>query len=279
MATTRMLNGIYNQIRSIKNTLQDDKKVEKINWYEKTGVIINAILAFFTLVALLLSYLANETSKNALAYAQEKDAKDNLADSTRNHKLDSTNKAYTDSVIRINRDFANAALKQAKAQIKSGEEIHEQFDISNKPFLQLTRIDIKRLLVGKPIAIDISVDNFGKYPAKIIEGKYLAVTKHNVPDFREAFTQGIGLSSPVNSYIINNNPLHIWIEYPAKNLSITQDYKLKNGEIYLYLFGFFRYQNLTANTRGIYKFLVKIDPVNDFYYYLINENEVDNSRH
>ncbi len=148
-------------------------------------LVVTSILAWYTY---RLYKNASEDSKTARqsAYAANNSAiiAQKTLDTTR--KYDSISLVKQQKAIDDNNASSQLAFKRANKSLtfqdSSLKETQKEFEIENRPLIQITHIKLVTFEIGKQVEVDFNVTNFGKQPARIINNKHvLALGRKDVP--------------------------------------------------------------------------------------------------
>lgn len=146
--------GINNQYGENNNRNSERKREKR----ELAAIIINTVLAVFTVWAIFLSKDSIRTANNTLAYAKHRDTLNDLTrrnrDSTDSIKY-SIDTAKTNNSIRISN-------KSAEASIRALKDNKEKFIIENKAVIYVDTLYIEGMNPNKPIKWAIVFKNYGK---------------------------------------------------------------------------------------------------------------------
>lgn len=258
------------------------------------GLILAGIIFYYTYL------LFKETQRSTNAAVASAEAAQNTykeqhyndsvllyIDSVRNHN-DSINDAIEASELHI-KDSINTAYNKAQfalqqastqAQIEALREESRRFEVENQPFLQIAGdvIRFDTMQVGKSLTVSITVDNLGKYPAKILSfasSIFADNIRVNYKDVEPVIRFNRDkISLPFDQYITNTKPL-VLKSYGSVVMSDSQYKGLKTGAYKIYVTGFMKYGNLLNNKLMIYKFSLEINfqEKHQGFTFLKNENE------
>lgn len=176
---TKALKNIGKQIRRYNDAQEKEKPIPKHEMYgnrsERISVIVNSILAAFTLVAIWLTFKANQTSIDALSYAKHKDSLDNIEQGKRDKVAEIeriANRTYVDSTLAISTQSVDAAKKSSQIAEKALNETKRSYEFSReaaikeiRAYVVLDIINLKNFSPDSLIWAEISFTNVGKSPA------------------------------------------------------------------------------------------------------------------
>jgi hypothetical protein len=261
--------------------MEGQESRHKTPWTDKGSFWINVVLAIGTWAVFWLALRqtnvaesaiaradsANAISKASLEYARWKDSTDRVESKI----SDSLNDARLDSSLGIGQKNADAATKSANALKLSIDESKRQFSIINSPYLQFSGMNFENYGTKKPIHLSVEIANIGKYPARVIGGKWVASTRVTPPDFKSVYKTGEPIKA-INYYATASSPIKLSM-YMEKALSINQFEKLEAKEFFFYFWGYIEYINLSDNTKKVYKFFLRTVPSTMEGDFIINDNE------
>jgi len=221
------------------------------------------LFGFFVNVGLLIAtfFILNETRKSVqITFDALSDAR--ISDSLNRvyqQEINDTAKARSDKEFKLREQSLDAQIQSLKTQIS-------QFVKVSEPFLKVTKFE-----KYQPPKYVYKVANLGSYPVKIIAAKYFVTIRRTPPNYSEIYT------APPNIDELNDN------KYVTRELSnqyglnmtrpLTSDEyeEHKKGEAYIYLCGYYRYQNPVTKNIKFYRFLVELSTAGGVTY-LKNDN-------
>ena len=232
------------------------------NRISRISMYVSCALGGFTIVALLLNaWAVHEATRAAdaadstvsiyrasMKWDSTKDAKASFADSVRFQKQFDLNKNTADSQIRI--------MQGTLA------ETRKQFGIEKMPYLQMTHPTMDTLEEGRPFTITFTIENFGNYPAKILDYRMMGgaydkpITEKQIKEYDSGFTSKDTFL--MNTYVIKESPLK---GRYGDTVALTKDQIniIKILKLRTYLIGYFRYQNLITKQVLLYRFTIEIE--------------------
>ncbi|WP_291123010.1 hypothetical protein [Flavobacterium sp. UBA6046] len=222
------------------------------------SVIVAAILAYFTY---RLYSIASEDSKTANISALAADNSAKIAQKT----LEATNKYDLASLIKQqkaiddNRKSSQLAFDRANKSLtlqdSSLKETQKEFDIENRPFIQVSDINVDTSSNKYNITVKCNLINTGKQPAQIISAK-TAFIYSNEPNFSD-FTNLKVNQHETGAYITNGmlSPITFYGKEDTPIIYITY---VKKGKCYIYLLGEFIYRSVGTHKKYNYKFDLRI---------------------
>lgn len=225
--------------------------------FQIIAIAINATLAWYT-----AKLYKQATSQSESAQISANAAKDAVAQYRRANDLarevfDSNNHASAQNL--------SLGERSLQAQIGSVKTTEKDFEIANTPFLQVyCTVDTVR--EGKPMKLKVKLENYGNYPAKIIDYKQTvgAFPPDSIENFQkiQAVYQGKNDTTPLlNQYIVKGEPYEGSIGGDSAN-TLTKDQMQcieKNKGMIMYYIGYFRYQNLVTKHIRLYKFRLEME--------------------
>lgn len=238
-------------IQVIVNVPKEENKTAIIaNRIAIIGTFINLALAGLTYLLFIKTGEANKTSMQSLEQAQKaveqaKRAND-IADS--NFRLSVIAAKSNDEISDANFKLSTQSLN---AQIKSFQETQKQFEIENKPNLQIGGINIDSI---SRLKISFNIRNFGKQPAKIFSISSALVYTNN-PNLTNAKYE---VAKSFNSFVPQDGYVPFSISAGEKILNEQQIILLKNGNYFVYIIGECKYLNTVNLQKRSYKFNYRI---------------------
>jgi hypothetical protein len=154
---------------------ENNKPQKRANFISWVAVGVNAVLALFTYLLFLQnsdaigeSKRANTISQNALDDSRFNDSINRRTDSLRNisDSIKDDRGRIKDS---LTIDLANKSLG---TQISSIKETQKQFEIENRPLMQIADLIIDTIGDEKVTVIRCNIVNMGKFPAKVFSAKF-----------------------------------------------------------------------------------------------------------
>jgi hypothetical protein len=264
-------------INLIVNLPIEDKRPQKqanlIGWI---GIGINLILAFVTYLLFLKTTEANQTSQDAVKEAKRANDISEQSRITQNTKdsNDAVRDIISDSLSKIKDSMSqDLSRRSLQAQISSIKETAKQFEITNRPYLQVVNPEFRSLVIGKPLEMTYRVKNLGKYPVKIIQGKVTVISSSEIPAFSVLFDNQGKSGQVLNSYLITDES-SVFDAYGANNVSQAEFDNIVSDKANVYLLGMMVYENLVTGDMVAYKFILKKNMNDDFPLYIYTEHEV-----
>ena len=225
------------------------------------GTIINIVLAGLTYLLFQKTIEANKTSQSSLIEAQKavdqaKRAND-IAES--NFKLAQISSASSDSISNINIDLTK---KSVTTQIASIEKSQKEFELENRPLVQVGDIKIDSIGADKETVVSFKIVNMGKFSAPVTYGKFnLSVGK------KELSTQEIDKIIKNLEWEEINTPISkettIGQIMRVRPLSDFENKKYQDGVGFIFLIGEIKY--VSFGTKNIYSttFVFRVNKIRD----------------
>jgi hypothetical protein len=158
------------------------------------------------------------------------------------------NEQYNNEVFRLN-------SRAMELQIKSLKETQKEFEIENRPLIQVAPVRIDSVSAASKIVVYGIVNNFGKQPAKIIYMNIKSVYSE-LRDFSD-FASFPKKEINVNMYIAGNSNFPISLRHdniePEERVN-----KMLNGKAFEYFIGEVKYINTVTNKTMLYRFSFRI---------------------
>lgn len=175
---------------------------------------------------------------------QQRTFKENNADGIKRNKIDSEN--------------SQSAAKSIDAQINTLNETQKEFDIENRPFIQIIDIGFDTLASGKNVVISYNIRNYGKQPVKILNSKIQVIywySRGKPPVSNEGYSNQI-----INSYL--GGGVNFGIKTNTMLLTKTDSVAIKNGIRVFYINGIMPFRNVVNNKESKYLYTYKVYYIN-----------------
>jgi hypothetical protein len=263
-----------------KQSSYNSKETDPKEGFENTktrkwqpGDWINLSLAIFTAGLFAITTLSTIITKRAIdksdstnkeyldrmkqfAEASDTSAKAAIrADSISNEILKLSEKSFENNKEETKKIYQFDSANLSKQQ-NSINESEREFELENRPYLQIDSMKLSTFKVGKNVAVSFSIINVGKFPAKLLDAKYYIDygAKKTENEIDTAIYQS-DLST--NDLVSNQTPLPLtFILY--KKVLTQEEYdkildveRLYYNEKYVYLAGKIKYCNF-LNSKEVY---------------------------
>jgi len=152
-------------------------------------------------------------------------------------------------------DFINKQEKGINAQINAIKTNQSEFEIENRPFIEIGNITIDTPAVGKIMTSSASIGNGGKQPAFIISAAYGFVSS-----FDSNYTSMENIPAQpdiINDYLPNNETIPIQSSADIPISQMAFDY-VNGKKLYVYFRGKIKYRGLVKNKIYKFKFIYRI---------------------
>lgn len=245
----------------IKKTVR--RKTEKWNKADKismAGFIVNFVMAILTFAALWVGYnslkFSIESNKEA-----DKNFEKTLKVTQQMARADSIAAEATKALAQISEVNTAIANHSLKTQINSIEENKKQFQIENRPFLQLGDFEISNFERTNNnetvLPIKFRVVNFGRFPAQILEVNYdnLLRGDTNAIDSIDVYKKKYNTNYNVTIGNVSNGGM------PIDGTVYIEDWvyeKIQKNEWNYFLFGEIKYKCPTTGKYYKYQFIYRI---------------------
>ncbi|MDB5063554.1 MAG: hypothetical protein JWP67_3397 [Mucilaginibacter sp.] len=224
----------------------------KSNNISLAAVIVNT---FILVVTAWLALTAVGQYKSASSAAQ-------IADKT--YKADSLNKRVTrrtnDSLDNIKNKHDSLVFEYQKkslgAQIASTQEAQKEFDIENRPLVQILNFAMDSINNGRHLKIKYDFINYGKQPVKGLTNRVRVdfLAKNKSPNYTK---EGLMTSSVLNSYLSGMaTSQNSWTSKAAINK--VDSTVIKNGDLITWVNGKFSFQNTVTHKKSEYHYTYKL---------------------
>lgn len=240
---------VLNSVRKQQYATNEKEKKEPDNftkygtWSDRTGVMVNIVLAFFTISLFFITKNALDEAKRANKIAQNNL---NLAQRIFNGSDEESKKRFT---------LDTTALA---AQIKSLKIAQSEFQVNNMPFIRIYNVALDPLIVGKPITINAKIINYGR-PAQILKG-FCAIETGDSNKSKKATAlkyRAPILFNQMISTAADTLPFHT-ADYKPLTQELFSDFI--NKKSFIYVRAEISYVGFATNTSYIYKYFCKITP-------------------
>lgn len=225
------------------------------------GLFINLILAVFTYLLFRKTVEANETSKHSLTEAQKavdqaKRAND-IAEA--NFKLAQISSVSSDSISNINLDLTK---KSVTTQIASIEKSQKEFELENRPLVQIADIKIDSIGADKESVVSFKIVNMGKFPATVTYGKFnLSVGKKELSmqeiDKKIKDLEWEEINTPISKETTIGQIMR------GRPLSDFENKKYQDGEGFIFLIGEIKYVSFGTKNTYSTTFVFRVNKIRD----------------
>lgn len=234
---------------------EDNSEAVKANNLTRTSIIINSALFLITLAALWVTKQSVDISKDALNDSRKKDSVTEIKEK----KI-----AFLDSIIRARdyiRDSTNIALSKQSldAQIGTMQESQKQFNIQNKPYIQISAFDLSEIQIGHNVYFKYKVQNLGNQPIILLKRAVAISIVENLPFSDISKFKFLKTKIPpeeINRYI-KGNPLENIFNSSAIFGQETYN-GIVNKKLFFYFYGKFTYKNVVTGTKSVSEFLIYV---------------------
>ena len=181
---------------------------------------------------------------------------------TLRNQIESQRKAEIADTVKSRHEASafNLQKQSVNAQIKTLREQQKEFEIENKPLVQVADVRIDTLAPGKRMSIRFSFINYGKQPVKGLVNKY----QISVVNFKDTpnFTDKNSAFHTNNSYLSGGTLFNNY--FTSGYILTNQDYEtIRIGEFVIYLNGEFTFRNTVTNKISSYNYRKKLNYVGE----------------
>lgn len=268
---------------------------DKINFW---GAVVNSIIAFCTILALIFAYNSMKISEESLLLTKQTIKE---SDSTSNANLELTKKSV-DAAIRLaqysesNYQLSKLAIQKSDSNYKKSAHLSEktfgiseksfketvkQFENANTPFLQVHDISISPINIAQDIYISYSLNNLSEIPVKLISYTGKNIVENSTLNNRYVI-DNIDFDAINNSYVIKGVSNETKVTFFDSNFMKKKeliDY-INDKDCYFHIEREIKYKNLITNKIRFYRFKIKIKRVlgssifseNTYFEFLVNDN-------
>jgi hypothetical protein len=157
-----------------------------------------------------------------------------------------------DTIAQTNLRLQNKILS---AQIKAFEESQREFEIQNRPFLQISDLKLGDIKSGELPTLEFNFTNYGKQPVKIIKNDYASYLQNRyqiVPKFG-TYVQTDAASAYLGQGKEYRNTLKMYVVINKKD-----SVDIKTGLAMFYIDGALRFRNIVTNKVSVYYYTYKL---------------------
>jgi len=224
--------------------------------FQIIAIAINATLAWYTARLYKQATSQSESARISANAARDAVAQYRRANDFAKEAFDINNQTSAQNL--------SLGERSLQTQIGSVKTTEKDFEIANTPFLQVyCTVDTVR--EGKPMRLKVKLENYGNYPAKIIDYKQTAgaFPQDSIEDFQkiQVYYHGKNDTTPfLNQYIVKGDPYEGSIGGDSTN-TLTKDQMqcVEKNKMIMYYIGYFRYQNLVTKHIRLYKFRLEME--------------------
>ncbi len=250
------------------NSPKIDKEGRGNNWRENTRLIVEIIIAGFTIILVFVTLGQSKTQVQALAVADSanKISALALADNRRQNRdrdsTDSISSLKQDIKDSFNADFSDKSLK---TQVQSIKETERRFNIESRPIANVMDLKIDSLGNGQSSLITFKLYNTGKFPAtiKYIRTKSVLDVKLSKNEVEKKIPHG-------EIRTVNHSLPHMaYIPQKMTGIVLPEFYfeLLKKGERFIYILIEINYENFVNKEKYRHQSVIKaIWHQNEFSY-------------
>lgn len=245
---------------------QPNEKKDKI--HEIINNSINGLMLISTIIIAFYTYgLLIETKKTTKA------AMDAVKEAATANKISENNYSLAKEIFEQSKIDGEESNKNTtlsiSTQINTLKENKKQFDISNRPFLQVSDLIVDTLTEGT-LNTSLRIINFGVQPAKL-----LSISSSTVltDDANLQKNTNISLNKKSFNTVV---PQHAFVPFTTNgqdnNITTEIIESVKSGKTYIYVFGECLYYNMITNEPRKYSFCRRLV----FYPYYDVRHMIDN---
>ena len=247
---------------------------KRANSISIVSTVVNIILMVCTVILAAYAIVQANSSRSAATIAQ------NTLDETKKfnkevfRRQDSLNKAQKqsdnerkvkdDSVFNAQKEFYATQKMGVDSQIAALRETKKEFEIENRPLLQIVDLKMDTLAVGKRLKIAFSLINYGRQPVKVIKSEIrigFSYKKYN--NGKIIYPAPTPLQHIDNTYITGG--MRNWYTWGAgKPLPEDVFMNIVNGECSLYINGTVEFQNSITLVLSEYQYTYQITYLEGF---------------
>lgn len=221
---------------------------------------INLVLMVCTIILAIVAIQQANSARDAAQIAKNTLDETKAFNKQTLKRQDSSNlvQATSDSQ-KYSRDTAtfNLQKKGLQAQITAFKEAQKEFDIENKPFIQIMGFTIDTLSPTYRVGISFYFKNSGKQPVRCFHNKYGV-------DFEKGdkFIMKPNINwtyENLNSYLAGTTVSHSY--WKSKDTMTTKDLNMiLHGKAFGYVFGELQFENPANGKKGVYKYQYRLKP-------------------
>lgn len=262
---------ISKEIRRLNNANVEVKPIQDHEVYgnrsEKISVMVNAFLAVLTLLAIVISYRANQTSQEALNYSKVKDSlndfklilKDSIDSIER--KL---NRDYIDSSLKINMRYATAMETQSGVSQTSASFHKESVRKQIRAYFLLEQFKVELWKLDTVVIIGITMNNLGATPAYDIKVKGLVMLISDEKEFNVNYVDTMKYDN-VRDYAGAGQTNKMYQIISKEKLTQNVANEISSGKKYIFVLAVFDYIDVFNIKHRTKVFAFNIKKSSDFY--------------
>lgn len=245
----------------------------KLRWLIE--IILLLITTLSTVGAVVVALIANYQTNEALELTKYQiHVSDSLmrANDSSNRIKDMEQIKYRDSMdyiqdVRTSKSIS-AQVQLVETQLKAIRENQTQFQISNRPFLQMGYFNISTPELNRGLKMTYQLKNLGRYPAKIFRQRVVLVPIYSPPRYDNEFLTFVKEDSVVE-YLVDTLPYKI----AELTLKFNKSYieAFYSGKIFIHVISFFDFIDLVEGKRYRFKFSGRLENDGAFF---ISTNEI-----
>ncbi|MBL7745312.1 MAG: hypothetical protein JNN00_17690 [Chitinophagaceae bacterium] len=254
------------------------KQIKKERWKEQKKKYINhrtfelafiALASIASLVSVIISYYSLKSTNRSLSLVEKSNASNDSA-SKISQEINQKMLAAADSSTKAAFELATYAKVTADVQLNSLVEQRKQFDLVNKPWLQIEIMPYDKTIADWPMEIEYTIKNMGKVPIKITHG-FSVITftsPRSTRELKDLFRKSI----PTNIFITGNSHLiKKKVPWPTSEFGEQEWLNLlESYELNIYFVGFYYYVNLINSEVKKYEFIIQLTRNDQWYLHNIN---------
>ena len=237
-------------IESNRISREANEIAKKSNWVNFSLLVVTMLLAGAAFYQYSVSKNAAEIAKltldsanafNSRMFKMQQDAKKSAT-------LQAENKEKLDS------QTFNLQKQGLDAQIKSLKETQKEFEVENKPLVQVINFQFDTLMHSKKILISFAFRNYGKQPVKCLTSKY-AVDFQTGIEYKEK--QKINWNNVIQNAYLTNSTASFCTWKTGDTINQASVNAIYNGTISTYVFGSMIYQNTVTSKKWMFNFRLR----------------------
>lgn len=239
------------------NVVPQENNGQRIaNWISAIATVISLGVGVVTLSLFNETKKANINSENAVGIATEAlrhQVKQDSLDSISDYKKDTAD--FNNRIIERsgNQRSLNHQDSSVKAQIHAFQETQKEFEIQNKPFVQIIDMGLDNIKSGERPIIKFNFKVYGKQPVKLRDNKIQIYYWHETkpPTYLDKYQ-----TDTIRTYL-GEGALFQEHQSPRIYINKTDSIAIKNGISYFFVNGYLRYKNTVTNSENSYHYRYK----------------------
>lgn len=218
-------------------------------WSDRVGVIVNIVLAGFTIALFFITRYALNEAKVA----------NNIANNNyllARRAFDSTITSGKEASENAKKSF-ELQQKSVESQIETMQQSRQRFELENKPAIQIYGYTFIDFEPEKPIRFTYQVENVGNQRVTILNEKATFIIAPYPPKKIITHLNFDTLQSRLSNFVINKGEKADF-DFSAQSIFPTINYNLlETNKEFFYLYGKITFLDEIGRSRNVYKFCIQ----------------------